>query len=307
MPVAVWWQQLKYQQMEEQPGDRLILMSLIKVSPGPIPGFRLAEGNTTIKARGIDDSGNIEIPGEEINVTIGPDVCPCNIFPPASLPIKPLDNDLQGIEIGVRFQATEDGFISGIRYFKGTGTTGTHVGSLWTNAGVSLATATFTNETESGWQEVLFSSPVAITAGVTYVASTFSPSGDYASTKSYFTQAVVNGPLRGLADGEDGSNGVFSYGTAPTFPTTSVNSTNYWVDVVYTKTNGGTAPAITKQPVAVSLCAGLTASFTSEAGGSPSPTVQWQSSIRWNKLDRYYRRYQHYLEFCGGQLLITIN
>jgi Domain of unknown function (DUF4082)/PKD-like domain/Bacterial Ig domain len=239
----------------------------------------LAQGNTTLKARGIDDSGNIEIPVEEIVVVVGPDVCPCNIFPVTSLPVKPLDNDLQGIEVGVRFQAAENGFISGIRYFKGTATTGTHVGSLWTNAGVSLATATFTNETESGWQEVLFSSPVAITAGVTYVASTFSPSGDYASTKSYFTQAVVNGPLRGLADGEDGSNGVFSYGTAPTFPTSTLNSTNYWVDVVYTKTNGGTAPAITKQPVAVSLCEGLTASFTSEAGGSPSPTLQWQSSI----------------------------
>jgi hypothetical protein len=249
-----------------------------------VPG---AEGNTTIKARGVDDSGNIEIPVNAINVTIGPDVCPCNIFPPASLPVKPLDNDRQPIEIGVKFKATEDGFISGIRYFKGAGTTGTHVGSLWSTAGVSLATATFTSETASGWQEVLFSSPVAITAGVTYVASAFSPSGDYASTPSYFTQAVVNGPLRGLADGEDGFNGVFSYGTSPTFPTTAFKSINYWIDVVFTRTNGGGPANITKQPAALSLCEGLNASFTSEAGGSPLPTVQWQSSadgITWTDI-----------------------
>ena len=238
-----------------------------------------AEGNTTIKSRGVDDSGNIEVPADETNVTIGPDVCPCNIFAPGSLPVKPLDNDRQPIEIGVKFKATENGFINGIRYYKGTGTTGTHVGSLWTIAGVSLATATFTSETESGWQEVLFSTPVAITAGVTYVASAFSPSGDYASTPSYFTQAVVNGPLRGLADGEDGFNGVFVYANAPTFPTTEFKSINYWVDVVFTRTNGGTPPDITKQPVAAALCEGLTASFTSEAGGSPAPTVQWQSSL----------------------------
>ena len=107
-----------------------------------------------------------------------------------------------------------NGYINGIRYYKGDGTTGIHTGSLWTSAGVKLATATFINETASGWQEVLFSSPVAITAGVTYVASAFSPSGDYASTPFYFTQAAVNGPLRGLADGEDGFNGVFVYGAS---------------------------------------------------------------------------------------------
>ena len=238
----------------------------------------VAEGNATIKARGIDDSGNIGIPGQAINVTIGPDVCPCNIFQPTSLPSKPLDNDHQAIEVGVKFKATENGFISGIRYYKGTGTTGSHIGNLWSSAGISLSTATFTNETESGWQEVLFSSPVAITAGVTYVASCFSPSGDYASTPSYFKQAVVNGPLRGLADGEDGSNGLFSYSPTSVFPTNEFKSINYWVDVVFTRTNGGIPPDITKQPAAQTLCQGATASFTSEGVGNPLPTVQWQSS-----------------------------
>jgi len=237
------------------------------------------EGNAVIKVRGVDDSGNLEVPGGGINVSISPDVCPCNIFPVASLPLKPLNNDAQSIEVGVKFRSSQNGYISGIRYYKGTGTTGTHTGSLWNSSGTLLATATFTSETASGWQEVLFASPVAITAGVTYVASSFSPSGDYASSVGYFTQAVVNGSLTGLADGEDGPNGVYIYSPASAFPINDFNATNYWVDVVFTKTLAGLPPDITLQPASQSLCEGATASFNSEAGGSPLPTIQWQSSM----------------------------
>ena len=237
-----------------------------------------AEGNINIIVKGTDDSGNSETPGGGINITIGPAICPCHIFPPSSLPIKLLDNDRRAIEVGVKFKAAENGFISGIRYYKGPGTTGTHVGSLWTSAGVLLGTATFTNETATGWQETLFSSPVAITAGVTYVASTFSPSGDYASTPFYFTQAAVNGPLRGLADGEDGVNGVYTYSASPAFPSNSFKSINYWVDVVYTKTSSGLAPVISVQPSAVTGCSGTNAVFNSDATSNPAATVQWQSS-----------------------------
>ena len=178
----------------------------------------------------------------------------------------------------MRFRSTQNGFITGIRYYKGAGTTGTHIGHLWSNTGTLLATATFTSETASGWQQVLFSSPVAITAGVTYVASQFSPSGHYASTVSYFTQAVVNGPLRGLADGEDGINGLYKYSATSAFPTIGHQSSNYWVDVVFTTGSAGTIPVITIQPSSQTVCAGNNVSFTSSANGSPAPTVQWQSS-----------------------------
>ena len=62
-----------------------------------------------------------------------------------------------------------NGYITGIRFYKGSGNTGTHVGHLWTSTGTLLATATFSNETASGWQQVNFATPVAITAGTTYV------------------------------------------------------------------------------------------------------------------------------------------
>ena len=145
------------------------------------------------------------------------------VFQVANTPAEPSANDGQSIELGMKFRSTQNGFITGIRYYKGAGTTGIHTGSLWTNTGTRLAQATFTNETASGWQQVLFGTPIAITAGVTYVASYFSPSGDYAATNPYFTQAVVNGPLRGLANGEDGSNGLYRYTTISRFRTAVLN------------------------------------------------------------------------------------
>ncbi|MGZ8541351.1 MAG: DUF4082 domain-containing protein, partial [Chitinophagaceae bacterium] len=200
------------------------------------------------------------------------------IFQPTSVPSVPNNNDGQGIELGVRFQTMQNGFITGIRYYKGAGTTGTHTGNLWSNTGTLLATAIFTNETASGWQQVLFSNPVAVIAGVTYVASQYSPSGHYASTLAYFTQAVVNAPLRGLADGEDGINGLYKYSPSSTFPTDGNLSTNYWVDVVFNTGSSATLPVISLQPSAQTVCDGKNVDVSSAASGNPSPTVQWQTS-----------------------------
>ena len=204
---------------------------------------------------------------------------PFTVFQTTDVPSVPLANDEQGIELGMRFRSTQNGFITGIRYYKGAGASGIHIGSLWNNAGTTrLAQANFTNETPSGWQQVLFSSPIAITAGVTYVASYYSPSGDYAATKPYFTQAVVNGPLRGLADGEDGPNGVYRYSATSVFPNNTFQSSNYWVDVVFSTGSGSdiTAPTVTSvSPLSgatgVSINTTVTANF-SEAINASSVT-----------------------------------
>jgi hypothetical protein len=160
------------------------------------------------------------------------------IFQPSDTPASPLRNDGQPIEVGIKFRSTQDGYITGIRFYKGAGTDGTHTGQLWSNNGTLLASATFNNETSSGWQQVLFSSPFAITANTTYVGACYNSSGDYANTNSYFDEAVVNGPLRGLADGEDGPNGVYAYSQIATFPSNSFQASNYWVDVVFTSSIG---------------------------------------------------------------------
>ncbi|HMK65316.1 MAG TPA: DUF4082 domain-containing protein [Thermodesulfobacteriota bacterium] len=48
-----------------------------------------------------------------------------------------------------------------------------------TNRGIWLATATFTNEMASGWQQVNFTAPVAISANTVYVASSRVNGGHY--------------------------------------------------------------------------------------------------------------------------------
>src|SRR5690606_23978230 len=101
------------------------------------------------------------------------------IFKPTDTPEDPNNNDGTPITLGVRFRSTQNGFITGLRYYKGSGATGTHTGHLWTNSGTQLAQLTFFNEPASGWQEAYFNSPIPITAGVTYVAAYYSPSGDY--------------------------------------------------------------------------------------------------------------------------------
>ena len=124
----------------------------------------------------------------------------------------------------MKFKADVSGTITGIRFYKGAGNTGTHVGNLWSASGTQLASATFTNETASGWQQVNFTTPVSITAGTVYVASYFAPVGHYAADGGYFaTAGVDNVPLHALQDGVSGGNGVYAYGSAAAFPSNTFN------------------------------------------------------------------------------------
>ena len=154
--------------------------------------------------------------------------CPCSIWAGAA-PSGAVDaSDTSAVNLGVQFQASANGTISAVRFYKEVDNTGTHTGSLWSSTGTLLATGTFSGETASGWQELDFSSPVPVTAGTTYVASYHTSTGHYAITSSGLASAVTNGPLTALPSG-----GVYAYGTGNVFPSSSFNASNYWVDVVY--------------------------------------------------------------------------
>ena len=97
--------------------------------------------------------------------------CPCSIWQNGT-PTGAVDaNDASAVNLGVQFQASSNGYITGVRFYKYSDNSGTHTGSLWAADGTLLATGTFSGETASGWQELDFSSPVPVTAGTTYVAS----------------------------------------------------------------------------------------------------------------------------------------
>jgi lysophospholipase L1-like esterase/fibronectin type 3 domain-containing protein len=163
-----------------------------------------------------------------------PRECPCTLWSDTVVPaVQQADWDTNPNELGVKFRSDVDGYITGIRFYKGPNNTGTHVGHLWTRTGTKLAEAQFTSETVSGWQQVTLLSPVPITADTTYVASYFAPVGRYSLSTGYFKDnEVVSYPLRGLAAGMSGVNGVYRFGSSG-FPANSFDSSNYWVDVVF--------------------------------------------------------------------------
>ena len=129
-------------------------------------------------------------------------------------------------ELGTKIQVSTASSISGIRFYKDAGETGTHVGHLW-SAGVELAQVTFTGETGSGWQQASFASPVSLSPGVTYVVSV-GFNTKFVMTGAGLATAKTGGPVSTVADG---ANGVFG-NSAGTFPTNSWNNSNYFVDAV---------------------------------------------------------------------------
>ena len=127
--------------------------------------------------------------------------CPCTIFTATQTPSVATDPDNVPIELGVKFRADQDGFVTGIRFYKSSTNTGTHTGSLWSSSGTRLATMTFTGESGTGWQQANFASPVAVTANTTYVASYYAPNGHYAADEGYFANSgVTNSPLTALRE-----------------------------------------------------------------------------------------------------------
>ncbi|HEY3758579.1 MAG TPA: DUF4082 domain-containing protein [Solirubrobacteraceae bacterium] len=220
--------------------------------------------STNVKSRAVDDSANLEKPSAGITVKVS---CPCSIWGAGYTPTTVDSGDASSIELGVKFTSEVPGTISGIRFYKATGNTGTHVGSLWTASGTLLASATFTGETASGWQQVSFSAPVAITAGTTYVAGYFAPVGHYSADANYFYNPsplggnVLNSPpLHAVAASDTSTNGLYAYGSSSTFPTSTYNASNYWVDPVFAPY---TAPG---QVTGVSATA-----------GTGSATVSWSA------------------------------
>ena len=160
-----------------------------------------------------------------------------------------------------------NGYITGLKFYKSTANTGTHIGSIWTTSGQLLASATFTSETASGWQQVNFATPIAVTAGTTYIASYYAPNGHYSRDAGYFaTSSASNGPLHELSSGTlVGYNGVYSYG-ARGFPSMSSPTTNYWVDVVLSTTVTSLPPTISaitpaNNATAVATAVPLTVTF----------------------------------------------
>jgi len=192
-------------------------------------------------------------------------------------------SDKSNIELGTKFQASVAGYVTGIRFYKGPQNTGTHTGTLWDASGNRLAGVTFTNETKSGWQTAMLSTPVSIAAGATYVVSYHAPNGHYSLGPDYFKSgAHINGHLTALKYAVSNPNGVYAKatttsGTTPIFPKTNGDGDSYFVDVLFS------AKLIDPQP-APAAPTGVTASANSD---STQVALAWQPSVSQNTIAQY--------------------
>lgn len=191
-----------------------------------------SSGPLTVQVRAVDDSANLSTPVSR-GMTANARACPCSIWSDTATPAVPATNDSSALELGVKFQAQSSGYVRGVKFYRGSGNTGTHTGSLWKGDGTLLATGTFTGETVQGWQTLMFPSSVPITSNTTYIASYHTNTGRYAADAGYFTNSATGlEPLKALQSTTTSPNGVYKVG-ASGFPDRSFGDANYWVDVVY--------------------------------------------------------------------------
>lgn len=116
--------------------------------------------------------------------------------------------------------------------------------ALYAVSGASLVTsqaASWSGAAGSGWVRAPFGTPPALTAAASYKAcilhSTVGDGNFYSATPHYWdttgpgTNGITSGPLSAPNNaGGDGGQDTFNNTATLTYPATSFNATNYWVD-----------------------------------------------------------------------------
>ncbi|HSX42928.1 MAG TPA: DUF4082 domain-containing protein [Candidatus Saccharimonadales bacterium] len=221
-----------------------------------------------------------------------------SLWSTSALPRTLAVSDTTSKELGVKFQASVAGNVTGVRFYKSAQNTGVHTGDLWDNKGNLLASVQFSNETASGWQTALFAKPVSIAANVTYVISYIAPNGHYSLNPNYFVrQPHTTKKLIAPQNSTSASNGVYaSTSTTSQFPTQSGNGANYWVDVLFN------TQLLSPQP-APAAPTGLSAT----AQADNSVLLNWQASASANSITQYtvYRNGNKLATTSGSTLTYT--
>lgn len=200
-------------------------------------------GSGTVRVRAIDDSANI---GAAVARTI-------TITGSASVfgqetPVTADSGDDAAVTLGLRFTPSTTGFITGVRFFKSSANTGAHTGTLWSAQAQRLATVSFTNETASGWQTATFATPVAVTAGTSYVVSYSTAVGRYSAAEWFWAAAGrAAAPLK--VAGGFGATPAGVYSTNGGFPSDSYRSGNYYVDAVFSTVDATPLTASAQAPL----------------------------------------------------------
>ena len=177
-----------------------------------------------------------------------------SLFNPQAPVTGTLSNDNASVELGVKFQSSQTGTITALRYYRASGDAGdtdVRQGHLWSSTGTLLATVTMTSSPgASGWQVGALMNPVPITPSTTYIAS-YHTENNYLEQINFFTTTFTSGVLTAPSTATAGGNGVYAYGGSSTtgiFPTNTFSAANYYADVVFTA-------SATNPPLATNLSA----------------------------------------------------
>ena len=176
--------------------------------------------------------GNGGTDSASVSLTVTQPASGVSLFEDSETPAIASHNDPNAVNLGMRFRSDSAGAITAVRFYKGSSNVGIHTGYVWSSAGTLLGSVTFSGETASGWQQATLSAPVQVAADTDYVVS-YHCSGYYAATGNAFADDVSRNGLTAPASTGSTGNGLYRYGAAGQFPTSSYNRTNYFVDVVF--------------------------------------------------------------------------
>ena len=262
---------------------------LTLITNGVITGTPTAVGTFSFTVQVSDVSSPVQTTNKPLSIAIVTVSTVATIWPTSAVPGRvDGDSDSAAVELGVKFRSDVTGSVVGIRFYKATANTGTHVGNLWTSNGMLLRAITFTNESASGWQQASFAatSSVAIASNTVYVVSYHATNGHYSCDTNYFLgKGMDSPPLHALASGVSGGNGVYAYGSSSLFPNQSWSNANYWVDVVFQAGSPPTLTSIAVTPANTSILAGTTQQFTATGTYSDGNTQNLSNRVTWTSLN----------------------
>lgn len=155
----------------------------------------------------------------------------------ASTPaVQPGDND--HVMVANRVETAEPGCVIGVRFFRALIDSSVHVGFLLSDqVDDILDAATFyrrpgVSSGDGEWQSRYFRKQHHFAANDRFVVGVWFADGQYWRTSDALNGApMVNGILRFTADGDGGSNGLYSY--VRLLPDQTFGSAAYGVDVIF--------------------------------------------------------------------------
>lgn len=137
---------------------------------------------------------------------------------------------------GTRIIPAVDGRIIGIKIYTTGGVASDYQGRLYNSAGTTVLGTATAIANINGWVDAIFSTPIDVTGGVSYVAAGFVVGFGAPYDAGLFTSAVINGNLTAPADnaGTGQRNGLFNTSGTQSFPFMDANAQIcFFVDVIF--------------------------------------------------------------------------